>query len=156
MARWIFPSRTLKAASSSHLASAMVQLTTDAKASPIMTAFTSRSAFMNIPQGERSCGSRSDGRASTLVAGGVCACAETARHTIATHAKLTHTTPRTDRVPRPRLCTAMPIPANSVTQIARAKAMPGFRERDQAKICGLKSDQFQTVHGTLLTAIAHG
>ena len=46
---------------------------------------------MNIPQGERSCGSRSDGSASTLVAGGVCACAETARQAIATQAKLTLT-----------------------------------------------------------------
>ena len=47
----------------------MVQVTTDAKASPIITAFTRLSAFMNIPQGERSRGSR-DERSGAGWAGG--------------------------------------------------------------------------------------
>src|SRR5215470_13687403 len=43
--------------SSSHLASQTVQVTSDANASPIITAFTTMSALMNMPHGDRSCGS---------------------------------------------------------------------------------------------------
>ena len=42
---------------SSVLASHTVQVTSEAKASPMMTPFTIRSAFSNMPQGERSSGS---------------------------------------------------------------------------------------------------
>src|SRR5215470_13587800 len=43
--------------SSTHLASQTVQVTSDAKARPIITAFTTMSALMNMPHGDRSCGS---------------------------------------------------------------------------------------------------
>ena len=39
------------------MASQIVQVTSDAKARPIITAFTTMSAAMNMPQGDRSCGS---------------------------------------------------------------------------------------------------
>ena len=39
------------------LASHTVQVTSEAKASPTMTAFTTMSAFMNMPQGDRLRGS---------------------------------------------------------------------------------------------------
>src|SRR5215471_212611 len=42
--------------SSSVLATHTVQVTNEAKASPIITAFTTRSEFSNMPQGERSSG----------------------------------------------------------------------------------------------------
>src|SRR4029079_13531674 len=45
--------------SSSALANQMVQVSTDAKARPTMTAFTIMSAAMNMPHGERSRGSLS-------------------------------------------------------------------------------------------------
>ena len=37
--------------------SQMVQVTTEAKAKPTMTAFTTMAAAMNMPHGDRSCGS---------------------------------------------------------------------------------------------------
>ena len=49
--------RRLAAASSRLLASHTVQVMTDAKARPIITAFTTQSACMNMPQGDRSRGS---------------------------------------------------------------------------------------------------
>src|ERR1700751_1122566 len=42
--------------SSSVLATHTVQVTSDAKARPMITALTTRSEFSNMPQGERSCG----------------------------------------------------------------------------------------------------
>src|SRR5438105_13663945 len=42
--------------SSKVLASHTVQVTNDAKARPTITAFTTRSEFSNMPQGDRSCG----------------------------------------------------------------------------------------------------
>ena len=64
------------AASSSVLASQTVQVTREAKANPTITAFTTMSAAMNMPQGDRSCGSRSDasvvGSAASVVSGIVC------------------------------------------------------------------------------------
>ena len=48
--------RSCAPASSSDLASQMVQVTSEAKASPIITALTTISAAMNMPQGDRSCG----------------------------------------------------------------------------------------------------
>src|SRR5262249_40744327 len=42
--------------SSSVLATHTVQVTSDAKASPMITAFTTRSEFSNMPQGDRSSG----------------------------------------------------------------------------------------------------
>ncbi len=65
----------LAEASSSALASQIVQVTTEAKANPTITAFTTMSAAMNMPQGERSCGTASGatgagaGAAGTSVAG---------------------------------------------------------------------------------------
>lgn len=47
----------LAASSSRHFASHTVQVTTDAKARPIITALTTMSAAMNMPKGDRSCGS---------------------------------------------------------------------------------------------------
>src|SRR5262245_65975306 len=47
----------LAAAISIVLTSQIVQVTTEAKASPTMTAFTTTSADINMPQGERSRGS---------------------------------------------------------------------------------------------------
>ena len=44
-------------ASSMVFASQIVHVTSEAKASPIITAFTTMSAFMNMPHGDRSCGS---------------------------------------------------------------------------------------------------
>ena len=49
--------RARAAMSSRVLASQMVQLSTEAKASPTITAFTTMSAFMNMPHGDRSRGS---------------------------------------------------------------------------------------------------
>ena len=43
--------------SSSALANQIVQVSTEAKASPTITAFTTMSAAMNMPHGERSRGS---------------------------------------------------------------------------------------------------
>ena len=53
------PSRTSRRAvrSSNVLAIKTVQVTSDAKASPIRTPFTRRSASWNMPHGDRSCGS---------------------------------------------------------------------------------------------------
>ena len=48
--------RRLAAASSRLLASQTVQVTSDAKTRPIITIFTTMSAFMNMPQGDRSRG----------------------------------------------------------------------------------------------------
>ncbi|CAH2406044.1 hypothetical protein MES4922_420056 [Mesorhizobium ventifaucium] len=48
--------RSLPPRISSDLASHIVQVTKDAKASPIITAFTTMSAAMNMPHGDRSCG----------------------------------------------------------------------------------------------------
>jgi hypothetical protein len=50
-------SRALKPSSSSHFASAIVQVNTEANASPTITALTSQSALRNMPQAERSRGS---------------------------------------------------------------------------------------------------
>src|SRR5690606_24413580 len=46
----------LAAHSSAVLATQIVQVTSEAAASPIMTAFTTISAAMNMPHGDRSCG----------------------------------------------------------------------------------------------------
>ena len=50
------PAERLAAASSIALASQIVQVTREAKASPSITPFTTISAAMNMPQGDRSCG----------------------------------------------------------------------------------------------------
>ena len=70
--------RRLAAASSRLFASHTVQVTTDAKARPIITAFTTQSACMNMPQGDRSRGSiafsaasRCAGSASGSAAGSI-------------------------------------------------------------------------------------
>ncbi len=52
--------RRRAAVSSIALASSSVQVTSEAKARPIMTAFTTMSAFMNMPKGDRSCGISAD------------------------------------------------------------------------------------------------
>ena len=63
------------ARNSSVLASHTVQVTSEAKASPTITAFTTRSEFSNMPQGERSSGNsallimRSPGNAAAAGAG---------------------------------------------------------------------------------------
>ncbi len=61
--------------SSSDFASHTVQVTTEAKARPIITPFTIQSAAMNIPQGERSCGSVALTAASSV---GVTSCGASA------------------------------------------------------------------------------
>jgi hypothetical protein len=67
-------SRCLARASSTALASHTVQVTSDAKARPIITAFTTMSACRNMPHGDRSCGSVfvevTDGPATTGVEDG--------------------------------------------------------------------------------------
>ena len=50
------PARTRAPASSIDFATQTVHVTRDAKARPIMTPFTTQSAAMNMPQGERLCG----------------------------------------------------------------------------------------------------
>ncbi|CCV04571.1 exported hypothetical protein [Mesorhizobium metallidurans STM 2683] len=57
---------------SSDLASQIVQVTREAKASPIITPFTTMSAAMNMPHGDRSCG-----RVSDIAEGSASACVDT-------------------------------------------------------------------------------
>ena len=71
MRRRARPAERLGAASSIALASQIVQVTSEAKASPSITPFTTMSAAMNMPQGDRSCGkvAAAAGGATTGVAG---------------------------------------------------------------------------------------
>ena len=64
-----FAQPRLEARSSSHFASAIVQVNTEANASPTITALTSQSALRNMPQAERSRGSSASDEGSVVDGG---------------------------------------------------------------------------------------
>src|SRR5262245_15840463 len=125
---------------SNHLASQTVHVTSEAKASPIITPFTMMSALRNMPHGDRSCGSsaaptsgRLDavGAAAAGTAGAAGAAAEAAgavasccAHTDVVQAAIRRGTRETLVL---RLVIIPPLRAELLLPIARAPTPCGWR-----------------------------